>query len=165
MRVLVRALMLSLMLATLSTSALASAIYQYTGKIYGAAAQITDNDPPAGAYDPSMRIQITLELAEPLAPNLPFYDMTGASLSFTASDERDLGCQLGSRLDAVRVHDGLWWQDRRVDHRRHEVHPGPAWRLADRRHQRAILYDRSAGNRERLRARLRDHRLHVYLDG
>ena len=55
-------------------------VYSYTGNLF---ATITDNTPPAGTYDNTMRLTGWFSIAQPLLPNLSLVDITSDVLDFS----------------------------------------------------------------------------------
>jgi hypothetical protein len=68
-----------------TASALADTIYTYTGSAYST---ISDNEPPSGTYTTSMSVTGSFTVANPIASNLGFADISASILSFSFSDGR-----------------------------------------------------------------------------
>jgi hypothetical protein len=77
-----------LVLATsvLALQAQADVTYRYTGNLFDT---IQDPTPPAGSYDTSMRVEISLTFAQPIPPDVPLYfDFSSDVLAFRFEDGR-----------------------------------------------------------------------------
>ncbi len=63
----------------------AAVVYSYTGNTY---TSITNNTPPAGTYDTTMRVTGSFTVAAPLMSLAPFTDISFSVLSYSFSDGR-----------------------------------------------------------------------------
>ncbi len=81
-------LILGLLLYTgAARPALAQAVYVYQGDTFEAQ-NITDETPPEGSYDTSMRVSGSVTFESPLAPNQLFGDVTSEVIAFVLEDGR-----------------------------------------------------------------------------
>ena len=75
-----------LLFASGAEQARAVTVYSYTGNLF---ATITDNTPPAGTYDNTMRLTGWFSIAQPLLPNLSLVDITSDVLDFSFFEGRE----------------------------------------------------------------------------
>jgi hypothetical protein len=87
-RLFLQAVLVVAVVVVISAPAHANYIYSYVGNPY---TEISlDQDPPSGTYTASMMVTASFVLSTPLAPNLPFTDISGSPelLSFSINDGR-----------------------------------------------------------------------------
>jgi hypothetical protein len=76
-------------------------VYDYVGNLFDT---IQDQTPPAGSYDTSMRVEISLSFAQPIPPNTPLTDFSSDVLAFRFEDgRRVITDATGGNLSGLQV--------------------------------------------------------------